>query len=935
MDWTETIVRLLPCLLIAGLLGGLIGWLLGRIFGSANATELLNNCQTNLTSRDREISGIRGDLTASTARVSSLQTEMVTLVTTLKTRESWIGEHEEKIKALEADLDARVSELDELKAENAKHESALKAQLEVSNAAKAEAHNWRTKLSEVEVVAQSAKASGDELIALKTSYAEKEQEFAKMSFRMKSLEALPAQLKEKDDQITKLTASHASVLEGNKSEILRLGIDVAAIGGLTAKINSQGNKIQELEGQLHSASNGSEAQAAELGKLRDQLEASGNNINGLEKELAVAHAASGDKEAEIARLQGQVGDLEALGSQLKDRDSELAAMRLRVGELESLQGQLDQSYFRVLELEKTLAESQEKHGHYEVQISQMLAGLNGKDSELSGLMSRIALLEPLGIQLTDRDTEIAQLRLRVAELEPVIQEVKNRDARLAEADTELVSIRKRLVEFEKEATVGADKAKNLEANYQTNLGEKDKELAGLTARLGEITVISGQLKERENELNSFRLKLTEVEAAKAKELQGYDARIKEFDAKLQASTAAKDAEIGKLNLRITELSPLTSQLNDRDGELVALRKRLVDLEKESATSAEKTKGADANYQSAITNKDGEIARLTLRIGEIGALTNQLKERETTLNASRQKLTEVEAAKAKELQSRDARIKELDEKLNSSLSAKDSEIGKLNLRITQLSSLTKQLADRDGELVSLRKRLVEVEKGSIDGAEKTKSLEASYRTTMSNKDSEIARLNLRIGEIITLSGQLNDRDGELVALRKRLVDLEKSGSQASAYEVEIRQLRASLSEMDALTKSLQERDAKLSEWDDRYNTSISERDRELSKLRARITELEMMSREVKEKPKAQSAKKSSHSGSADKDDLKLIFGIGPVLERLLNEQGIYFFRDIGTWAEKDIRHYDHLLEDFRGRIERDDWVSGAKEEHLKKYGEALQ
>ena len=34
MDWTETILRLLPCLLIAGLFGGLIGWLLGRVFGS-------------------------------------------------------------------------------------------------------------------------------------------------------------------------------------------------------------------------------------------------------------------------------------------------------------------------------------------------------------------------------------------------------------------------------------------------------------------------------------------------------------------------------------------------------------------------------------------------------------------------------------------------------------------------------------------------------------------------------------------------------------------------------------------------------------------------------------------------------------------------------------------------------------------------------------
>jgi predicted flap endonuclease-1-like 5' DNA nuclease len=36
----------------------------------------------------------------------------------------------------------------------------------------------------------------------------------------------------------------------------------------------------------------------------------------------------------------------------------------------------------------------------------------------------------------------------------------------------------------------------------------------------------------------------------------------------------------------------------------------------------------------------------------------------------------------------------------------------------------------------------------------------------------------------------------------------------------------------------------------------------------------------------------------------------------------------------VQRYDTLLEDFRGRIERDDWINGAQQEHQKKYGEQL-
>ena len=59
-----------------------------------------------------------------------------------------------------------------------------------------------------------------------------------------------------------------------------------------------------------------------------------------------------------------------------------------------------------------------------------------------------------------------------------------------------------------------------------------------------------------------------------------------------------------------------------------------------------------------------------------------------------------------------------------------------------------------------------------------------------------------------------------------------------------------------------------------------------------------------------------------DDLKLISGVGPKLEQTLNEMGIYRFEQVAAWRKKEIAWVDSRLR-FKGRIERDDWMSQAK------------
>ena len=68
-----------------------------------------------------------------------------------------------------------------------------------------------------------------------------------------------------------------------------------------------------------------------------------------------------------------------------------------------------------------------------------------------------------------------------------------------------------------------------------------------------------------------------------------------------------------------------------------------------------------------------------------------------------------------------------------------------------------------------------------------------------------------------------------------------------------------------------------------------------------------------------------------DDLKLIVGVGPVIERMLYQMGVATYRQIARWSERDIDEADARLPEFPGRIRRDGWVTQARALHLGKYG----
>ena len=64
--------------------------------------------------------------------------------------------------------------------------------------------------------------------------------------------------------------------------------------------------------------------------------------------------------------------------------------------------------------------------------------------------------------------------------------------------------------------------------------------------------------------------------------------------------------------------------------------------------------------------------------------------------------------------------------------------------------------------------------------------------------------------------------------------------------------------------------------------------------------------------------------ASRDDLKMIKGVGPAIEKTLNEIGIFRFEQIADMNEYDIDRVAKRLRGFHSRIYREDWIGQARD-----------
>jgi predicted flap endonuclease-1-like 5' DNA nuclease len=236
---------------------------------------------------------------------------------------------------------------------------------------------------------------------------------------------------------------------------------------------------------------------------------------------------------------------------------------------------------------------------------------------------------------------------------------------------------------------------------------------------------------------------------------------------------------------------------------------------------------------------------------------------------------------------------------------------------EVLDLQQRLAEADGQIVEsdrLRAQVADLEpaQGRVHWLEvQLSEKEARHRHAMHELEHQLAARDRRL-EILEQQGQaLQERDRRIAALEQRIVDLQALQSQFAGQ-------------------------AKL----------MGEQEEEISRLRKRLVEVRAALRVRADSghviarsngPANQLSLQIGQpkiSNGPQKDDLKKIYGIGPVTERALNKMGMFTYIQIAKWTPDDISRIARKLETFPDRIKRDNWIASAKKQHREKYGEKL-
>jgi len=254
-------------------------------------------------------------------------------------------------------------------------------------------------------------------------------------------------------------------------------------------------------------------------------------------------------------------------------------------------------------------------------------------------------------------------------------------------------------------------------------------------------------------------------------------------------------------------------------------------------------------------------------------------------------------------------------------------------------------------------------------EQNKSLmEQNSQYQASNKDAKMraSELSNALKEAFErrdqLQRQLKDIRSNLeVAVSER--DQLRSQTTTADLERELGAKKARIEKLTAELKNWQERLPPLIERFQRRNAEAAELERQLAAARERIDALEDMvgsdqtrvepvnpdalgndmaasnePHEVEEVAEddedvgnveyvedvVEDSATGTHLAEVARDDLKLIKGVGPAIEKTLNELGIRRFDQIAQMSEYDIDRVAHRLKGFRSRIYREDWIGQARD-----------
>ncbi|WP_455245029.1 hypothetical protein [Petrachloros mirabilis] len=278
-----------------------------------------------------------------------------------------------------------------------------------------------------------------------------------------------------------------------------------------------------------------------------------------------------------------------------------------------------------------------------------------------------------------------------------------------------------------------------------------------------------------------------------------------------------------------------------------------------------------------------------------------------------------------------------------------------------------------ELASARQRLLATESEHTASLCRLAEHDSAITAYVNEARQANAARTVAQQELLVTQKKISDLEQQLVASEKSLKELSRLRDQIASlkpYQGRVQWLEAQLSEKDAehrvtlkrmkeLLHHAESRERHTAELERRVSDlesiqaelagqaeAMGRKEEEISRLRKRLVEVRAALRvrtdgghvvarsDAPENQLSLQISQSKFLNSSQKDDLKKISGIGPVLERALNKMGTYSYIQIAKWTSGDIAHVAAKIGTAPDRIKREKWIAAAKKHYREKYGEKI-
>ncbi|MDX1384191.1 MAG: hypothetical protein R3190_11140 [Thermoanaerobaculia bacterium] len=372
-------------------------------------------------------------------------------------------------------------------------------------------------------------------------------------------------------------------------------------------------------------------------------------------------------------------------------------------------------------------------------------------------------------------------------------------------------------------------------------------------------------------------------------------RIAELEAGIAAP--APDESV-PLRQKVTDL---TARLESMADELTRVRADRDSLRSEVAHARAAVTSARDDADRRIAAAAAEVARQSAKAAEM------------------ERAAEESDDGAARLIVRDAEIRDLEARLAALSAARESELRRLNDKISSMEHLYVEVEARDRRI---------------------EQLEDEVKSLAEARDEAVAELERAERELVAIQGshaeatasleRLSRLQRELVEARTRITELEQL-DQAGSLREEVDRLQRTLAGERDRNARLQRRLSleaetpagapSYAEWDRRTREQIDAAvARAVGPLEARIEQLRIVVDE-KERRLASLVQPVAADGPAD---LTRISGIGPKIQAILHDLGITTFREIAAFTDEDVERVGAALPVYGRRILDDDWIGQARE-----------